>query len=701
MSSASLDPLDLGRPRSGRRAPASTSFQDRLGLDARITKLNLAAFLAHCSSSILFLVFLNAAQPFVIQQLGQACHRDDAPADSRKVGALSGTLIFSDELLSTFLAPLWGAVADLFGFHRVVPIAYVFVAIGLLVFTAPSQPWPGLLLARLVFAVGGSGVTAMLSAILTAYSHRQSEGPNPSANAPQQPADRAEPPASTEPAPPRSDAALDGPEAVAAGQPKQSRRRSRHGRLAALAGVFTGFGALLAVFGLLRLPQALAKYFDQQEGRHHRGSTGDVGIRRATTATFVIAAAFAFMIAGIMALGLRSPEDKPAGLSRERRLAARVQADADDYGALQDSTITILSDSRAARRTRLRQRQQRREMTGWLAVAKRTLGAFARSSAGGFRLIGPVRPRVGLTTEGYRSRVQAASELRMAYLGGALARACTIGTTAFLPLLIAQHYYTSGLCNTLPSPDPRAPLPPDEIKKLCRQAFTATAILGGTIQLTALMLSPIIGLLCDWLTPTVTLSLTSASGAAGFLLLGLGPNGLRGNSKTGEEVPNPLSTLSILAAMAIGFGQIGAIVASLSGCARARSHLLDCEDEDERRALATSDEPPEQDDPQQNGREHPRETERLLTRRSRRSASAARTDGPKPAAGPLGSAGSIAGAYTCCGSIAILVVSKLGGALFDLFAPGPFLLIAGLSAFVTLLGLSTTLLGIVADRRRR
>ncbi len=137
----------------------------------------------------------------------------------------------------------------------------------------------------------------------------------------------------------------------------------------------------------------------------------------------------------------------------------------------------------------------------------------------------------------------------MAYLGGALARAFTIGTTAFLPLLVTHHYYTSGLCRQLPSPNPDAPLPNDELKKLCRSAFTATAILGGTAQLTALLVSPLIGILCDALSPTTTISVTSALGAVGFYLLGVGTSGFAGDRTTGEEVPDPLTGVSIAAAV--------------------------------------------------------------------------------------------------------------------------------------------------------
>lgn len=124
-----------------------------LGVAPSVTPLNLASFLLHSMSSILFLVFLNSSQPFLISQLGE----------TKRQGSLSGTLVFSDELLSIFLVLVWGSLADLVGTRPVAVAGYVFISIGLASFTLAVKPWPDLLWTRLVFAVGGSAVTAMLT----------------------------------------------------------------------------------------------------------------------------------------------------------------------------------------------------------------------------------------------------------------------------------------------------------------------------------------------------------------------------------------------------------------------------------------------------------------------------------------------------------------------------------------------------------
>lgn len=659
---------------------------------------NVAAFLVHCSASILFLVFLNASQPFLIHQLDARRHKAPNAAPDR-TGSLSGSLIFYDELLSTVASLVWGALAEIIGLAAVTSTSYLFIALGLASYTLPSRPWPDLVPARLIFALGGSGATAMLSAILSELSgshtasqklasqplasgplieDADSETASEATLRPQTGHNGREAPVDT--------GATDEREALI-GWPghassRASKNRSRHGRAAAVAGIFTGIGALVAVFVLVRLPQKIAEYLEAQRpsepsstsGGHNDGTADDVVLRRATVVTFGIVAALALLVAAVTALGLRM-DRRPNSVRSERALPDETSTEqAADYGALHDSTVALVEDSRQARRARLRQRLERRTQSSWTRVIHSHIQTFARGSVGGFRMAGRVRSAGASADELERVRWQSglARELRMAYLGGALARAFTIGTTAFLPLLVTHHYYTSGLCRQLPSPNPDAPLPGDELKKLCRSAFTATAILGGTAQLTALLASPLMGLLCDLLSPTTTVSFTSAAGAAGFYLLGVGTAGFGGDRQTGEEVPDPLGALSIAAAVLIGVGQIGAIVASLAGCARARA-LVQHHALPSGTAGAGGDEAASGSGTLVPGRDATGNTE---------------TSG-KDEAGQ--GAGAIAGAYTCTGSLSILLISKLGGFLFDLYVPSPFLLIGGFSALVSICGFATTL----------
>lgn len=688
---ASRPQRDTRAGRAGQHASATSStWLTTLGFKPQVTWRNVAAFLVHCSASILFLVFLNASQPFVIHQLeSSAKHGKKQPS---RAGSLSGSLIFYDELLSTFISLIWGALAEIIGLAAVTSSSYLFIAIGLISYTIPRKPWPDLIPARLVFAIGGSGATAMLSGLIAAFAGSQrdefavtetsaaaqlsgdvdSETPSQGILRPQ--ARQANTSADAE----ETDQLLS-PRSSEIPTVKRNLQRRRHGRVAAVAGVFTGLGALVAVFVLVRLPQKLADYLEDYDPSatsnttssygHKDGPPTDLDLRRATVATFWLVAALALLVAATTALGLK--QQRPV----TQRLGA---ADALEWRNQRRQEDCALHDSRQARRARLRQRLERRSQANWSNVFRAHVLRFLSASIGGFRMVGPVRTRGAAIEdpESLKTRRRLALELRMAYLGGALARAFTIGTTAFLPLLVTHHYYTSGLCRQLPSPNPDAPLPNDELKKLCRSAFTATAILGGTAQLTALLASPLIGLLCDTLSPTSTISLTSALGAVGFYLLGVGTSGFRGDNTTGEEVPDPLTGLSVAAAVLVGLGQIGAIVSSLAGCARARGLLA--KDEREEEAIVQP----------QNGHERgdadsASASETVVPRRQRRGGEA-KDFTQEAGRGP----GAIAGAYTCTGSLSILIVSKLGGFLFDMYVPSPFLLIGGFSAFVSLCGLT-------------
>ncbi|UZJ51422.1 hypothetical protein CBS101457_000742 [Exobasidium rhododendri] len=548
----------------------SPTWQTSLGISADISALNLGSFLLHATSSILFLVFLNATQPFLISQLGE----------TRKQGSLSGTLVFSDELLSMFLVLFWGSLADVVGTKVVAVTGYCFVAIALLTYTLAQSPWPDLLFCRLVFAVGGSAVTSMLSGILNSYS------------APLDVTPVGEGVRASNEGPSESTSLL---EATTGSQAAPSRQCSRHGRLAALTGLMTGVGALIAVFFLLRLPILLASLYDRNAPPELPGDGGDEAVRRGTKEAFYIVSALAALVAIALSFGLKM--DKPNSTS-----SPLIRRESEETSLEQDTANDSIPTTREARRQRLKRRlQSRSSASKRLIQVTRTIfsGIFA-----GFQLAGKD------------------SSLSLGYLSGGLARACTIATTVFIPLLVTKFFYSSGLCSTLPSPD----IPPSELKRTCRQAFTVASILSGVVQLIALLLSPLVGYMCEALSPAWTLFIATSIGTASFLILGL-------------ALPNngdPRSPVAWVAAVGIGFCQIAAIVASLALCARSKSRLRGSDTIGGSGNVVTS----------------------------------------------VG--GSIAGAYSATGGLFILLVSKLGGSLSDIYAPAAFLLLAFMAALTAI-----------------
>lgn len=102
---------------------------------------------AVCLFSIAFLVFLNSSVSFVITDL---VGRKDS------VGDLVGTLGFADELVALVACPFWGIVSDRLGVRMVCVLGYLIVGASLFILVQARNVYPQLLLARMMFSVGGA-----------------------------------------------------------------------------------------------------------------------------------------------------------------------------------------------------------------------------------------------------------------------------------------------------------------------------------------------------------------------------------------------------------------------------------------------------------------------------------------------------------------------------------------------------------------
>ena len=135
-------------------------------------------------------------------------------------------------------------------------------------------------------------------------------------------------------------------------------------------------------------------------------------------------------------------------------------------------------------------------------------------------------------------------QLTLAYLGGALARGVTLSSSecqssvircrasihltelsfissfaaVFLPLLISHFFYVT---DPTACPPPTPGIPPSELKKTCRQAYTLTSAQSGVLQTVALIVAPIVGLLSDRVGHALTLQVGSFAALAGFLMYGV------------------------------------------------------------------------------------------------------------------------------------------------------------------------------------
>lgn len=118
------------------------------GLQFTASRTQIASYLFGVALfSISFLVFLNSSISFVItQRIGQ----------SRNVGDAVGTLGFVDELVALVACPAWGLLSDRVGVRSVAVMGYIIVGVALWILVQAKNVYPELLLARILFSLGGS-----------------------------------------------------------------------------------------------------------------------------------------------------------------------------------------------------------------------------------------------------------------------------------------------------------------------------------------------------------------------------------------------------------------------------------------------------------------------------------------------------------------------------------------------------------------
>lgn len=265
-------------------------------------------------------------------------------------------------------------------------------------------------------------------------------------------------------------------------------------------------------------------------------------------------------------------------------------------------------------------------------------------------------------TLGFRNRI-----IGLGYVGGFVARASSVGISLYIPLYVNRFYRVSDLCDDDSGTMVSSGL--GDIKRSCPKAYILASILTGVTQLVALITAPAFGLLSDksrqYNLPLLFAALTGVVGYMCFALLPdprfSGPNG------------NP----SVFVVMAlIGISQIGAIVCSLAVLSNGIS-LVNLRD------AKLSSVPPSDS------------TERVVENHhaSTSEHSEANEQQPlleRPADCELHGShlrGSIAGVYSLYGGVGILILTKLGGLLFDQISPStPFYIMASFNGVLLLTG---------------
>ncbi|RAH45555.1 putative MFS transporter [Aspergillus brunneoviolaceus CBS 621.78] len=272
------------------------------------------------------------------------------------------------------------------------------------------------------------------------------------------------------------------------------------------------------------------------------------------------------------------------------------------------------------------------------------------------------------------------SDIFLGYVGGFVARASSVGISLFIPLAVNHYYRQSDLCQGNNGDG----MGSDAVKQSCRKAYVLASILTGVSQLIALVAAPIFGYMSER-SRQYPMPLLGAcvAGVVGYITFAVLPS---------PDFREPHGSPGVFVVMALlGLSQIGAIVCSLSvlstgillmgsqcrvgdGYGSSPSTLYGEETDDD---LVSADET-----------EGDQEEQALLTSATERN--------QKPLAHLKGS---IAGVYSLYGGAGILVLTKVGGLLFDVLSSGaPFYILASFNGFLILAGIAC---GVVKHSKTR
>ncbi|KAJ6782839.1 hypothetical protein PWT90_02838 [Aphanocladium album] len=249
------------------------------------------------------------------------------------------------------------------------------------------------------------------------------------------------------------------------------------------------------------------------------------------------------------------------------------------------------------------------------------------------------------------------SRISLGYIGGFVARASTVAISLFIPLYVNTYFINNGFCTGSPHD------PSPELKKECRSAYILSSILTGVAQLMGLICAPVFGYVSSRKgRVNYPIMVATVFGIVGYLILP------QLQSPEIKNVDGRGGTPAIfLVVTLIGISQIGSIVCSLGvlgqGVLAVDLQRTSLRDESIPSLAPDADESEDQ--------------EPLI-----------RIAADETAGSRVRLKGSIAGVYSLCGGAAILLLTKLGGFLFDNVNTGaPFYMMAGFNAVLLIASL--------------
>lgn len=563
--------------------------------------------------SISFLVFLNSSVSFVITDLLGVRHG---------VGNAVGTLGFADELVALIACPIWGLLSDRIGVRGVSVVGYAVVGLSLILFVQAHNIYPQLLLARLFFSVGGAATSTMVTAILPIMTLDKGKSRVVSQDD-------------------SSDEA-----AAVVGEAFDHRSRSTTATSATMTPERYSSGAS-SIRSHAHSVTHIPSHATSRESTSQSGTSQTAGLVGMFTG-----------IGALVALGLFLP------------LPARLREIFEDRGVAVVNSFYIVGLVALLVAVfcffGLRGLAGE-EQKGWhRLVPSRSI--LARKDADGTRTLmaqGSTLQKAGSGIASFARLGFDATKLGfvdtsigLGYLGGFVARASSVAISLFIPLYINSYFISTGLCRSGPYDPSNPEAAPGNLKEQCERAYKLAAALTGVSQLIALLCAPLFGWIDGrYRRANLPLIIAAAIGVVGYVAL----------ARMDDPDPDSRSGGAVFAVMAaLGISQIGAIVCSLSSLGRGIQH----ETEDEFVVRNSDSTHPHGSTGEESDEGDVDEHETLV---------GSRGDGPrrqgKSTRGQL--KGSIAGIYSLGGGAGILLLTKLGGYLFDRVGHGaPFYLMA-------------------------
>lgn len=256
-------------------------------------------------------------------------------------------------------------------------------------------------------------------------------------------------------------------------------------------------------------------------------------------------------------------------------------------------------------------------------------------------------------------------EIGLGYAGGFVARASSVGLSLFIPLLVNAHFQSSGLCLEDASEIPGG-LP--DLKRKCPKAYILAAQLSGVASLVGLVVAHPFGYFSSKSKKFhLPLAFAAVVGILGYVLFPL--------TFAPEQSGAKASVADYVAVSLLGMSQIGAVVSSLAVLSSA---VL--KEYQQGRSIMPDSSAPSLEQSDNQPYVSATETSALLTKTS---------SDPPDSQNLVHLKGAIAGMYSLFGGAGILLLTKLGGFLFDRLSFGaPFFIMAIFNAILLLLCVS-------------